>query len=105
MVQERQPIVHGDGVLLNERRYTARIFRVTYRSGHVRRLASVLVKVPYGGIFAMTEVLSRALAIGEIEWFRIERPARISDTERAGLVRWTQAFAETSKTTLVSWTA
>lgn len=82
----------------------ARIFRVIYRSGRVRRLASVLVKVPYGGIYAMTEVLSRALYMGQIEWFRIEKPGRITDDERAGLKRWTQALAESSEVTLVEWT-
>jgi hypothetical protein len=62
-----------------------------------------LVKVPYGGIFAMTEVLSRALSTGDIEWFRIERAKNITVEDRANLVRWPEGLNATTADTKVDW--
>lgn len=82
-----------------------RLWRVTYRSGYNQKLVRLAVKVPYSGMYAMTEQLTRALATGEITWFRIEplRPKDITPGVRARLVRWPEAFRLSSTKTEVTW--
>lgn len=82
-----------------------RIYRVTFRSGMKRKVVSVLMKIPYGGVFAMMAVLSRALSFGQIKWFRVEVPETITDEQRKALLRWPEALASTTEATEVSWTA
>ena len=80
-----------------------RIFRITYRSGLKRKVVSVLAKIPYGGTFALLAVLGRAVAMGDVRWFRIDVPDHISDEERASLQRWPEALARTTQESGVSW--
>ena len=84
-----------------------RIFKVTYRSGLRHRNAEMYMKVPYGGLFGMSEVLSRMLTTGQILWFRISvaKPGEITPEIRSGLERWMPALTHTSDTTGVDWTA
>lgn len=78
--------------------------KITYGSGINRRVATAFAKVPYGGIYALTETLTRAIATGEVRWFRIEpaKPAEIAEV-RGSLQRWPQALAATQETTKVTW--
>ena len=84
-----------------------RIFKVTYRSGLRYRNAETYMKVPYGGLFGMSEVLSRMLTTGQILWFRIDvaKPGEITPDIRAGLERWMPALTHTSHVTGVDWTS
>lgn len=82
-----------------------RIYKVTVRSAYNGKLARVFAKVPYGGAFAMTEVLTRALATGEIEWFRVE-PAKASEITkhvRETLQRWPEALRSLTDRTGITW--
>jgi len=86
---------------------TPRLFRVRYVSKHNRK-ADIVAKVPYGGVFGMSEMLSRMLLMGQLKWFRIE----LADTphieaqkaSRHGLERWLPALTRTSQYTGVDWT-
>lgn len=82
-----------------------RIFRITIRSAYNLKLARVYAKVPYGGVYAMTEALARALATGEILWFRVDVPkaSEITDGIREKLQRWPEAFRSMSERTEVTW--
>jgi len=84
-----------------------RIFRVTYttrRHGRRRRKATVVVKVPYGGAFAMSELLTRMVAIGQLERFEVAAATpREIGLMRQHLQRWLPAL--TSGPTEVDWTA
>lgn len=82
-----------------------RIIRITYRSGVRRRVVSALAKIPYGGMFALMAVLARAVAMGDIRWFRIDTPPTITAQEREVLLRWPEALASTSEASGVSWLA
>jgi hypothetical protein len=84
---------------------TPRILRITYRSAHhPRRIASAVAKVPYSGIYALGEVLARAMTREEILWYRIERvPAKHIGAVRPSLVRWPEALHKTSEHTFVEW--
>ncbi len=85
--------------------YPPRILRVIYRSAHhPRRLARVHAKVPYSGIYALSEVLVRALSQNEILWYRIEQvdPKEIAAI-RKSLERWPEALAASSEQTFVKW--
>jgi len=90
--------------MVAEKVNSPRIFRVTYRGA--RRVVSTWVKVPYGGLFGMTEALTRAMATGQIRWFRIDvaKPGEITPAVRSNLQRWPTALEETSHTTSVEWT-
>jgi hypothetical protein len=84
-----------------------RLFRVRYVSKHNRK-ADVVTKVPYGGVFAMSEMLSRMLTIGQLKWFRLD-VAQTPEIEaqkatRHGLERWLPALTHTSRYTGVDWT-
>lgn len=88
--------------------YPPRVLRITYRSNyHPRRVAVAYAKVPYGGVFDLTEVLTRAVTTSEIIWYRLDRllPAQITPIIRRELVRWPEALRKTSKSTHVSWRA
>lgn len=80
-----------------------RIYKVSYRGS--RRVAQTLVKVQYGGMFGMTELLTRMLATGQILWFRVSvaKSSEIAE-HRAGLERWLPALENTSSITGVDWT-
>lgn len=86
-----------------------RIFTVTYKAsrhpGYRKRLAKVVVKVPYGGSYAMTEVLTRMVNVGELERFTvaIAAPDEI-EAWRSALLRWLPALTMTSDWTGVDWT-
>lgn len=64
------------------------IAKVSYRGTF--RVTRAYVKLPYGAVFALTETLSRAWAIGLIRWFRIDtiKPGEITPEIRAQLERW-----------------
>lgn len=90
-----------------------RIFRVRYSGAQRReqgrflpRLATVFVKVPYGGLFGLSETLVRAMSTNQIRWFRIDvaRPGEITPEIRASLTRWPEALGITTSTTAVEWT-
>lgn len=84
-----------------------RIFKITVRSAYNGKLARVFTKVPYGGAFAMTEVLTRALTTGEILWFRVE-PAKTSEITphiRETLQRWPEALYSMTERTGITWLA
>lgn len=91
--------------MVAEKPNSPRIFRVTYRSAVKRRVVSTWVKVPYGGLFGMTEALTRAMSTGQIVWFRVDvaRPGEITSDVRASLQRWPTALEETSTSTSVEW--
>jgi hypothetical protein len=85
--------------------YQPRIYRVMYRSARNGKLVKVFTKVPYGGVYAMTEVLTRAIATGEIEWYRLDpaKPSEITPKVRSNLERWPEALRASSAKTEVSW--
>ena len=91
------------------RSYTEpRLWRVRYVSKHNRK-ADVVLKVPYGGVFAMTELLTRMVAMGQVRWFRLEA-AETPEIEaqkrsRHGLERWLPGLIRTSSVTGVDWRA
>lgn len=73
-----------------------RIVKITYRSGVNGRVAVAYAKVPYSGLFDLTEKLTRMVSKREIRWFRIDeaKPAEIA-VARASLVRWPEALRRT----------
>lgn len=88
--------------------YPPRVLRITYRSNyHPRRVVHTYAKVPYSGIFELTEVLSRAVSTSEIIWFRLDRllPGQITPSIRRELVRWPEALKATSALSQVTWLA
>lgn len=84
-----------------------RIFRITIRSAHNGKLARTFAKIPYGGVYACTEQLTRAMMTGEILWFRIEPAptASITTHVRETLQRWPEALRSMSDRTQVTWLA
>lgn len=89
--------------------FKPRLFKVEYtatsRPGYRRRKAMVIVKVPYGGTYAMTEVLMRMVNVGEIERFRVSLPTKQEMNDwRSALARWLPALTMTSDWTGVDWT-
>lgn len=89
----------------NLRPWPKRIWRVSYRSGYNDKLVRVVAKVPYSGIFPLTETLTRALSTGEIRWFRLEpvSPTALTVGIRARLTRWPEALRASSLKTEVTW--
>lgn len=85
--------------------YPPRILRVTYRSRNApRRVIRVDAKVPYSGIFALSETLARALSTNQIMWYRVEPvPNREIAAIRKDLKRWNEALATSSRTSGVEW--
>lgn len=84
-----------------------RILRIMFRSAYNGKAVRVFAKVPYSGAYALTEVLTRALLVGEILWFRLDpaKATEITPGVRAGLMRWPEALRSTTERTHVSWTA
>lgn len=82
-----------------------RIFRVMYRSARNGKLVRIFTKVPYSGMYPMTETLTRALTIGDIAWFRVDvaKPTEITPRVRANLQRWPEALRSTTERTQVTW--
>jgi hypothetical protein len=76
-----------------------------YRSAKNGKLVRIFTKVPYSGLYPLTETLTRALAVGDIAWFRIDpaKPTEITPKVRAGLQRWPEALRATTERTDVSW--
>lgn len=85
--------------------YKPRIYRVMYRSGVNGKLVKVYTKVPYGGVYDMTETLTRAVATGEVAWYRLDpaKAGEITPKVREGLQRWPVALATSSEKTEVTW--
>jgi len=95
-----------------ERPASPRIFRVEYttpprreRGRFLPRRASAWVKVPYGGLYGLTETLVRAMTTGQVERvsLRVARPREITPEVRAELARWPDALAHTTEVTHVDW--
>lgn len=84
-----------------------RIFKITIKSAYTGRVAWTYAKVPYGGMYACTEVLTRAMLTGEILWFRIEpaKASAITKRIREALQRWPEALRSMSDRTKVTWLA
>lgn len=81
-----------------------RIFRVTYRSAVNGRVARAYVKVPYSGLYGLTETLARQVMTRQVLWFRIDvaKPAEIAE-HRSTLSRWLDALRATTGRTRVDW--
>jgi len=90
-----------------------RIFHLTYTAAVRRdvkgrmqpRKASAFIKVPYAGIYALAENLTRAMTTGQIESYtlRVARPREITPQVRANLVRWPKALQATTEVTAVDF--
>lgn len=89
-----------------------RIFRLEYtapvRREHGRfraRKAAAWIKVPYSGLYALTETLVRAMTTGQIERYtlRVARPREITPQVRESLTRWPEALSHTTEVTAVDW--
>jgi hypothetical protein len=90
-----------------------RIFHIEYvtpvrrdaRGRFEPRLASAFVKVPYGGVYALTENLTRAMTTGQVERYtlRVARPREITPEIRASLTRWPEALSYTTEVTAVDF--
>jgi hypothetical protein len=98
--------------MVAERPASPRIFRIEYttpqrreRGRFLPRRAQAYVKVPYGGAFAMSETLVRAMTTGQIESFtvRVARPREITPAVRQSLTRWPEALEHTTEVTAVEW--
>jgi hypothetical protein len=85
--------------------YPPRILRIVYRSNHhPRRVVETFAKVPYSGIYGLSETLGRAMSTEQIMWYRIERVApKDIAAVRSGLARWPEALERTSEQTFVKW--
>lgn len=86
-------------------KYQARIYRVMYRSAVNDKLVRVFTKVPYSGVYAMTETLTRAVTTGQVAWFRLDpaKAGEITPKVREGLQRWPEALRSTTPRTEVNW--
>jgi hypothetical protein len=69
------------------------------------RSGSAFVKVPYAGLYALTENLTRAMTTGQIESYtlRVARPREITPGVRSSLTRWPEALQATTEVTAVDW--
>jgi hypothetical protein len=87
-------------------RQSLNIFKVRYRSALNGRAVTLWVKVPYGGIFDLTEMLSRQLAKGQIHYFKVDaaKPHEIGE-HRAELARARDALLASSAITRIDWAA
>ena len=83
-----------------------RIIKVTYKGQRRNRTATAIVKVPYGGLYEMSEVFARMIATNEVAWVRFDvaKPKEIAAV-RDSLERWLPALQATSKITGVDWQA
>ncbi len=84
-----------------------RIYRVMYRSGHNGKLVKVITKVPYSGVYALTETLTRAMTTGEIIYMSVApaKAGEITPGVRKNLERWPVALRKSSEKTGVVWTS
>lgn len=99
--------------MVAEKPASPRIFRLTYttpirrgvRGRFERRTASAWIKVPYAGLFALTENLTRQMTTGQIESFtlRVARPKEITPEVRTSLTRWPEALSHTTEVTAVDF--
>lgn len=89
-----------------------RIFKLDYttpvkreRGKFSRRRQSAFIKVPYAGLYALSETLTRAMTTGQIESFtlRVARPHEITNEIRGQLTRWPEALQHTTEVTAVDW--
>ena len=80
----------------DSRRPEPRIIRLRYRSGVNGRVATAIAKVPYSGLFDLSEKMARLLAKGQVRWFRMD-PATVAEIEAArdALQRWPDALRAT----------
>jgi len=81
-----------------------RIFKLSYRKVRAgKRVRTVVVKVPYGGAFSMTELMTRMIYVGEVMWFRVE-PATGKEiaSVRDSMERWLPTLTRDRE---VDWTA
>jgi hypothetical protein len=81
-----------------------RIWRFTYRAKN-GKLIRGYAKVPYSGVYGLTETLTRAITVGDIEMFRLDpaTPKEITPARRSRLERWPEALRATSKRSGVTW--
>jgi len=87
-------------------RHSPNIFKVAYRSAHNGRVARVFVKVPYGGLFSLNDMLARQLATGQILWCRVDVAKATEIAEhRSELARPLDALRGTTVLTRVAWDA
>lgn len=95
--------------MVAEKPASPRIFRIEYTTPHRGRKprhAAAWIKVPYGGLFGLSDNLTRAMSTGQIESFRmrVARPGEITPEVREQLARWPEALERTTETTQVEWT-
>jgi len=81
-----------------------RIWRFTYRAAN-GKLVRGFAKVPYAGVFGLTETLTRAITVGDIDMYRLDpaKPKEITPGVRARLQRWPEALQATSARSGVTW--
>lgn len=76
-------------------RSSLNIYCVEYRAARGRRRrVTHWVRVPYGGLFGLTEALTRAVSQGSILWFRVLVTSAITREIREQLQRWPEALAD-----------
>jgi hypothetical protein len=83
-----------------------RIVKIRYRSGINGRVAIAFAKVPYSGLFDLSEKMARLLHQRQVRWYRIEeaKPEEI-EIARPSLVRWPEALRQTVGLTKVDLNA
>lgn len=70
------------------------IYQLSYRSARGRRKRMIhWLRVPYAGLFALSEVMDRALSRGKILDYRIASALAITPEIRSALRRWPDALA------------
>lgn len=80
--------------VLAPNRHELSIFHLDYRAARGRRRRyRHWLRVPYGGLFALGETMSRALAKGRILDYRLTATTAITPEIRASLTRWPEALA------------
>ena len=82
------------------------IYRLRYRSGVNGRVAEAWIKVPYGTLFAVTELLTRQLSQAQLLWYRLDVATSTQIAEhRDQLARAVDALHATTFKTKVVWDA
>ena len=83
----KSPVLTGARVELS-------IYQLSYRSARGRRKRMIhWLRVPYAGLFALSEVMDRALARGKILDYRIASALAITPEIRLSMTRWPEALA------------
>lgn len=95
------------GAPVSEIRSTPRIYKIAYRSAHTGRVVQVFAKVPYSGIFGLSDTFARAISTNQVLWYRVAvaKATEITPGVRAGLRRWQEALESTSARSGVKWAA